>query len=265
VQISDPVDSADGSTILSKMTVTIADGAQLGDSLGLDGYSPTIGDNGKLQIEVNDTPIDISYDDATKTLTFQGFADQETYEDLAQSVVLTSDNGHLDSGSRSFDVTVFESDGLSTTAQSSVNIGDGGVDLADSARGDVYFSGGTATLSGTDGSDLFIFMTDDAGFTVQGGAGLDTMAIVGADGQGADWTYTIDADNTSLVHAIQDGHELFDIHLENGTTATKDADGTIHFVNTEDPDHPADTQGHIQFHDDPSHSIDFHSVESLIS
>lgn len=169
-------------TVLSRLEISIATGAQEGDSLGLIdsalGYDPL---TGTVLLSVDGVEFAVSYSAATHTLVIEGTADHATYAKVAEKVVLTNGSGTLGAGDRGVTITAFDPEGASGSVTSTTTIGESGVTLGQNARGNLFWSeqdGGV--LHGGAGDDLFFIDYGTSG-TIDGSAGHDTLFILPGD------------------------------------------------------------------------------------
>ncbi|OJX79626.1 hypothetical protein [Magnetospirillum sp. 64-120] len=136
------------STVFTKMTMTIGGaGMASTDSLALNGVSDVeLGADGKLSVTIDGATVTVSWDQATHTLTFEGNASAAQYQDLAQSVSLSSSTGSLADGQRVVTITATDDHGASGSDTATVTV-TGTATLTGDALGDVSFaSDGTAVL-----------------------------------------------------------------------------------------------------------------------
>lgn len=136
------------STIFSKMTLSIGGAGMVSsDSLSLTGLDDVeLGADGKLYVTLGGATVAVSWDQASHTLTFEGDASAEQYQDLAKHVALTSTTGSLADGQRVVTITAFDDHGASGSDTATVTI-TGTAVLAGAALGDISFaSDGTAIL-----------------------------------------------------------------------------------------------------------------------
>lgn len=235
------------STSLSGMTVTL-NGAGYGDSLALDGYDVTMSNNGTLLI--SGTDISVSYDGATHTLSFSGSADADTYQSIANGIVLSNSDGTLDAGTRSVSVTVFDDHHAASTSLTSTTTLTDSLTLTGDALGDVRWSADGSTSVG----DTLIVQYGDTVNYIDGGSGTDTLMVQFNGGDG-DWTFDIGADG--LIHATSatDANKSFTVQLDNnaGATLTENHDGVVF---------NGDASGQITFHDNTT--VQFDNIDRLV-
>jgi len=136
------------STVFTKMTMTIGGAGMAGtDSLALNGVSDVeMGADGKLSVTIDGATVTVSWDQASHTLTFEGNASAAQYQDLAQSVSLSSSTGSLANGQRVVTITAYDDHGATGSDTATVTV-TGTATLTGDALGDVSFaSDGTAVL-----------------------------------------------------------------------------------------------------------------------
>ncbi|MGE5516446.1 MAG: beta strand repeat-containing protein [Bacteroidota bacterium] len=238
------------STTFTGMTVTLG-GAGHGDSLALAGYDVTMGGNGSLLI--SGTGISVSYDGATHTLSLSGSAGADTYQSIANSIVLSNSDGTLDAGTRSAAVTVFDDHGAASTTLTSTTTLTDSLTLTGDALGDVRW--------GADGSttvdDTLIVQYGDTVNYVNGGLGGHDTLMVQSNGHDMDWTFLVDANDSSVIHATSTSapDKSFIVNLDHGTTATVSAGHDAVVFN-------GDASGQITFHDGTT--VQFDNMERLV-
>lgn len=236
----------DGSN-LSGMVVTLT-GGQDGDTLALSGQDVALDGNGNLVIAGTD--ISVSYDSVSHALIFSGSASHDTYSAIAGSIVLSSNSGTLDEGSRTVSVMVTDEQGQVSDTLSATTTLDDDVTLTGDALGDVRW--------GADGSasvdDTIIVQFGDAVSHIDGGLGTDTLMMQFNGGDG-DWTFDIDADGIIHATSASDDDKSFIVQLDNnvGATLTENHDGVIF---------NGDASGKITFDD---HTIvQFDNIDRLV-
>ncbi|MBI2240799.1 MAG: hypothetical protein HYU59_08355 [Magnetospirillum gryphiswaldense] len=135
------------STVFTKMTMTIGGaGMASTDSLALNGVSDVeLGADGKLSVTIDGATVTVSWDQATHTLTFEGNASAAQYQDLAQSVSLSSSTGSLANGQRVVTITGFDDHGASGSDTATVTV-TGTATLTGDALGDVSFASDGAAI-----------------------------------------------------------------------------------------------------------------------
>ncbi|CCQ72472.1 hypothetical protein [Magnetospira sp. QH-2] len=237
ISFADVDDSA-----ITRMDISIDNGALMGDSLGLKGIDLGTGTTGNLVVDGTD--ITVSYNADLQTLSFEGEADFSTYADLAEKVVFTNLSTAIEPGDRDFSITIYDDEGGSGSVGTHATIGDLsgtiGVQLNEGARPDVLWSEDGAAATGTSDGDQFVYHYGDGSWSVSGGSGVDELFIMNQDGLGGDWSINqVDA-NTYAI-AGQD-HASWMIHIDQGSVDTNassatelafdgDASGTIELEN----------------------------------
>lgn len=241
------VSDADGTT-LNGMVVTIADGAEIGDSLALSGIDIALDGNGNLVVA--GTAIGVSYDGANHALTFSGTASHATYAEVAAGVVLSNSSGTLDAGLRTFSVTLYDGQGAQGEVETTANVGADGpaTQLSGAALGEVRWSDDGAAVLG--GEDVMILHSGDPVRFIDGGMGSDTLMMQHADGTAGDWLFEIQ-DGTVIASSGTD--KDFVVELDQGS-ATKDTNGDIVFN--------GDASGRIVFEDQSS--LQFDNLDRLV-
>lgn len=245
------VTDVDGS-MLSGMTVSIEDGAQMGDALALSGLDLALDGTGGLV--VFGTGISVSYDGTDHTLTFTGSGTYAEYAEIAGSVILSNTSGVLEAGTRQFQVTVFDEDGAAGTVQTNAQIGtDGSGDaltLTGDALGEVRWSDdGSVGL----GDDIMVVHSGDPVSYIDGGLGADSLLLQHGDGSAGDWLFMVDQQDGSIT-ATSAGDKDFIVHVDNGATAQVDGNGDLVFN--------GDASGNITF--DDGSTIHFAHIERLM-
>ncbi len=244
-------------TRFSGMTVQLQTGAQLGDTLGLDGYDIALNTGG--QLVVRGTDIVVSYDKDSHTLSFSGLADHDVYENLARSVVLSNTSDSLSTGTRTFAVTLSdESHAASLPLTSTLEIGNGvesTLTLTAEAHGSVYWQDATPVLNGSDGADsMQVQMGID--WSVNGNGGADTLML---GSQPNDWTFTVD-NVDGLVHLASASTGLHGvINIDSQTLV--DGHGSPFSVTGDQVVFNGSANGSIDFTN--GHHVDFTSLEKI--
>ncbi len=108
--------AGDAGAIMDGMVVELSGDLDLGDALGLNGYTVSMAADG--QFMVDGTGLTVAYDAAARTLTFDGEATVSAYNALIGGVILTSQNGELGAGDRTVTVTMKDDAGADTQSQS---------------------------------------------------------------------------------------------------------------------------------------------------
>ena len=251
---------------LKAMMVSISNGRQPGDTLGITGQTVTFNPiDGRLEVEVDGAQIAISYEASSNTLTFTGEASHEVYQQLAESVILTSGDGSLDAGVRDFTVTVVDSEGATGTISAQATITDD-LTLEDDARGNLFFvTGDTATLTGTDGDDLFVYGVGGADaipslVSIDGAGGADTLVMMDGSGVGGDWLFQVDNGSGETPEAPTDGTGglVYDVEVAEGN-ATVSEEGRVVDLEPAEDAAPAAT---ITFDD---HKVETQDIEHLVT
>lgn len=259
VTITD-VDTGD---MIASMTVAISTGAGQGDTLGITGRPVSFDPfSGRLEVEIDGHRIGLSYDAGSRALTFSGEASHDTYERLAESVILTNADGRLDAGERHFTLTVRDKSGGMGSFTSSTDV-TAETTLSGDARGEVLFvSGDSATLTGTEGDDLIVYGIGGASdVTIDGAGGADTLAIMNQTGQEGDWLLAVDsADPTQFSASSKADPDAIVFEGEvTGGTAAKGKDDSVS-ITSDDTEAPATAT--ITFDD---HKVTAEEVETIVS
>jgi hypothetical protein len=247
IQVAD----VDG-TALTGMTIKIAGGWEMGDSLGVSDIN--LGFNTQGGLVVGDTGIAVSYDQANHALIFTGNGTYAEYGAIAAKVVLTNDTGAIDPGTRQFDVTVFDESGATDTVQTNASIGAIGatdpITLTGDALGDIRWSSNGATING----DTLFVSPDDNGITATGSSGLDVLTLQHNDGSAGDWLLQVDQNDPTTITGTSDTDKDFVVHLDpNSGTAAIDANGDLVFN--------GDASGRIEFEDHST--VYFNSIDKM--
>ncbi|GAB6052819.1 hypothetical protein JCM17960_16390 [Magnetospira thiophila] len=204
-------------TAVTRMEISIDNGALMGDSLGLKGIDLGTGATGNLVVDGTD--ITVTYNADLQTLSFEGESDFATYADLAEKVVFTNLTADMEPGDRNFSITIYDDEGGSGSVTTHATIGDVsggiGVHLNDGARPEVMWSEDGAAATGTSDGDQFVYHYGDGSWSVSGGSGIDELFIMNQDGLGGDWSIN-QMDSNTFAIAGQD-HASWMIHIDQGS------------------------------------------------
>jgi len=255
--VADPIHVVSGFTIadpsadLTGLTVTM-NGAEMNDSLALSGLDLTLDGNGGLK--VYGTDISVAYDTDNHTLTFTGSGSASVYQEIANSVVLSNDTGTLEAGTRTFEISLYDSTGDADSLTTDATLS-GNVTLADDALGDVRWG-----VDGTDlGDDIKVILTGSSTAEANGalsnyinGSGVDTLSLEQTSGEHG-WVFTIDDNDHSKVTATSTDDNHFVVHIDANVNAEVTSDGDLVFN--------GDASGAITF--DDNSTIHFAHIERL--
>ncbi|OAN53686.1 hypothetical protein A6A04_13860 [Paramagnetospirillum marisnigri] len=256
-------DNADGvaNPDLTRMDISITTGALTGDGISMVGLQPRLDINGDLAVDFNGHTFGINFNQGTHTLSLTGTADANTYEALAEQLILTNPSGAMAPGVRTLEIKVYDAAGATDTVQTTATIGDvaqnQGVTLAGDTLGTVQWSAtGATTLLGSGGNDILLVAGGDAVSSINGGAGIDQLWMqTTAHGHG-DWLYAMDANNDIIAtSASHPDTGEFIVHLSQGSATIDNTNHEVVFNNA---------AGTITF-GDTAQQIAFAQIEKLTS
>ncbi|WP_404378556.1 hypothetical protein [Caenispirillum salinarum] len=237
-----------------KVSLATTDGT---DGLGLSGLPISFTSSGGLATTVNGKTFGLSWDGGSQTLTFSGAGDYAEYQTLAESVILTNDNGTLTAGSRTVTFTAIDGNGLESTGAT-----DGGLDpnveitingdkTVSRTADDLHFhSDGRASIAGSDGDDSLTISADSFS-GVSGLGGFDILTVMANSETAGDWTFAIQDDGASVT--ATSGDETLDIVFTDGKAAEVDAVGDLVLED--------DSSGTLTFED--GRTVDFDDLEKI--
>ncbi|EKV32938.1 hypothetical protein C882_0021 [Caenispirillum salinarum AK4] len=242
--------------VLSGLKVSLAttDGT---DGLGLSGLPISFTSTGGLATTVNGKTFGLSWDGGSQTLSFSGAGDYADYQTLAESVILTNDNGTLTAGSRTVTFTAIDGDGLESTGAT-----DGGLDpnveitingdkTVSRTADDLHFhSDGRASIAGSDGDDSLTISADSFS-GVSGLGGFDILTVMANSETVGDWTFAIQDDGASVT--ATSGDETLDIVFTDGKAMEVDTEGDLVLED--------DSSGTLTFED--GRTVDFEDLEKI--
>ncbi|MCA1971482.1 MAG: hypothetical protein LDL44_01470 [Caenispirillum sp.] len=269
--------------MLAAMSIALLGGREEGDTLGITGQDVRFNVlDGKLEVRVpsadpdgEPTVVQVSYATATDaggevthTLTFSGDADADVYRELAGSVILTSADGTVSAGERTFEITLKDADGETIGESETTTVAvDSEITQEDEARGNLFFtSGDTATITGTDGDDLFVYGVGGADVmpdlvSIDGGSGADTLVMMDSGGVEGDWLFQVESDAPPAEDPTEGtGGLVYDVTVEEGNATVSDGG---HTVDLEPADGGTEVAATITF--DDHKTVETHDVEQILT
>lgn len=251
IPVSAGLDIADGASI-NQMTVTL-DGLT-GDSLALSGMTVSVNEAGLLEVSGNGitSGITVSFDSGSNALTFSGAGSATDYETIADSIILSSEDGILDAGSR--DIIVALSDGSTSTFTTNLS---SDLALEGEAAGEVHWnSDGSAVVD-----DTMIVPWGYDGSLDGGSNGVDALMVQYNNGSADsfDWTFTVVDGGDILATAADDANKSFIVDIQSGSANVSEDQNSVVFS--------TDADGQIVFQDalnNTSSTMHFDNIERLL-
>jgi len=251
IPVTAGLDIADGASI-NQMTVTL-DGLT-GDSLALSGMTVSVNEAGLLEVSGNGitSGITVSFDSGSNALIFSGSGSATDYETIADSIILSSEDGTLDAGSR--DITVALSDGSTSTFTTNLS---SNLALEGEAAGEVHWnSDGSAVVD-----DTMIVPWGYDGSLDGGSNGIDALMVQYNNGSADsfDWTFTVVDGGDILATAADDASKSFIVDIQSGTANVSEDQNSVVFS--------TDADGQIVFQDalnNTSSTMHFDNIERLL-